>query len=115
LRQPLDFLKISLPAVIYMLQNNLLYVALSNLDAAFFQVRLREFSSVSSLIVLLFANYNYFFLVCKVLQVLWYFAFSALTLLVEQQEGHPACKKQTGGVLVWLSLWSKVQTCIWPS
>jgi len=27
-------------------------------------------------------------------------AFSALTLLVGQQEGHPACKKQSGGVLV---------------
>jgi len=38
LQQPVDFLKISVPAVIYMLQNNLLYVALSNLDAAFFQV-----------------------------------------------------------------------------
>ena len=24
-------------------------------------------------------------------------AFSALTLLVEQQEGHPACKKLSGG------------------
>jgi len=36
--------------------------------------------------------------------------FSALTLLVGQQEGHPACKKQSGGVLVWLSVWSKVQT-----
>ena len=24
-------------------------------------------------------------------------------------------KKQSGGVLVWLSVWSKVQTCIWPS
>jgi len=24
-----------------------------------------------------------------------------LTLLVGQQEGHPACKKQSGGVLVW--------------
>ena len=23
--------------------------------------------------------------------------------------------KQSGGVLVWLSVWSKVQTCIWPS
>jgi len=23
--------------------------------------------------------------------------------------------KKTGGVLVWLSVWSKVQTCIWPS
>jgi len=26
-------------------------------------------------------------------------AFSALTLLVGQQEGHPACKKLSGGVL----------------
>ena len=42
-------------------------------------------------------------------------AFSALTLFVGRQEGHPACKKQSGGVLVWLSVWSKVQTCIWPS
>jgi len=42
-------------------------------------------------------------------------AFSALTLLVGWQEGHPACKKQSGGVLVWLSVWSEVQTCIWPS
>ena len=30
-------------------------------------------------------------------------AFSALTLLVRQQEGHPACKKLSGGVLAWLS------------
>jgi len=30
-----------------------------------------------------------------------------LTLLVGWQEGHPACKKQSGGVLVWLSVWSK--------
>ena len=42
-------------------------------------------------------------------------AFSALTLSVGQQEGHPACTKQSGWVLVWLSVWSKVQTCIWPS
>jgi len=28
---------------------------------------------------------------------------SALTLLVWWQEGHPACKKLSGGVLVWLS------------
>jgi len=47
--------------------------------------------------------------------VYWYIAFSALTLLVGQQEGHPACKKQSGGVLAWLSVWSEVQTCIWPS
>ena len=42
-------------------------------------------------------------------------AFSALTLLVWRQEGHPACKKLSGGVLAWLSDWSEVQTCIWPS
>ena len=42
-------------------------------------------------------------------------AFSALTLLVGWQEGHPACKKLSGGVLAWLSAWSEVQTCIWPS
>jgi len=29
-------------------------------------------------------------------------AFSALTLLVGRQEGHPACKKLSGGVLAWL-------------
>ena len=43
------------------------------------------------------------------------YAFSALTLLVGRQEGHPACKKQSGGVLAWLSVWSEVQTCIWLS
>jgi len=43
------------------------------------------------------------------------YAFSALTLLVGRQEGHPACKKLSGGVLAWLSDWSEVQTCIWPN
>ena len=43
------------------------------------------------------------------------FAFSALTLLVGWQEGHPACKKLSSEVLAWLSVWSEVQTCIWPS
>jgi len=42
-------------------------------------------------------------------------AFSALTLLVGRQEGHPACRRLSGGVLAWLSVWSEVQTCIWPS
>jgi len=31
------------------------------------------------------------------------FAFSALTLLVGRQEGHPACKKLSSEVLAWLS------------
>jgi len=26
--------------------------------------------------------------------------------LVGWQEGHPACKKLSGGVLAWLSVWS---------
>ena len=43
------------------------------------------------------------------------FAFSALTLLVGRQEGHPACKKLSSEVLAWLSVWSEVQTCIWSS
>ena len=42
----------------------------------------------------------------------WMFVFSALTLLVGRQEWHPACKKLSGGVLVRLSVSSKVQTCI---
>ena len=42
-------------------------------------------------------------------------AFSALTLLIGQQEGHPACKELIGGVLAWLCVRSKMQTCIWPS
>jgi len=33
-------------------------------------------------------------------------AFSALTLLVGRQEGHPACKKLSGGVLAWVFVWS---------
>jgi len=41
-------------------------------------------------------------------------AFSALTLLVGSQKGHPACKKWWG--LAWLSVWSVVQIiCIWSS
>ena len=41
--------------------------------------------------------------------------FSALTLLVGWQEGRPACKNLSGGVLAWLSAWSEVQACIWLS
>jgi len=37
--------------------------------------------------------------------------FSALTLLVGQQEGHQACKKLES----WLSVWSEVQACTRPS
>uniref|UniRef100_A0A8C9XVZ9 Solute carrier family 35 member A3b n=1 Tax=Sander lucioperca TaxID=283035 RepID=A0A8C9XVZ9_SANLU len=36
--KPVETMKLAIPAVIYTLQNNLLYVALSNLDAATYQV-----------------------------------------------------------------------------
>ena len=55
------------------------------------------------------------FIVNDIIVVIAAAAFSALMLLVGRQEGHPACKKQSGGVLAWLSAWSEVQTCIWPS
>ena len=44
---------------------------------------------------------------------LWFGRFLALTLLVGWLEGRPACKKTEW----WgadISVWSKVQTCIWP-
>ena len=37
------------------------------------------------------------------------------SVLVGQHEGHPACKKLRGGLLMSLSVWSEVQTCIWHS
>ena len=44
------------------------------------------------------------------------FAFCDLTLLVQHQEEHPACRKLSDEVLAWLSAWSKVQMiCIWSS
>ena len=56
------------------------------------------------------ALYPYSVLICVHLV-----AFSVLTLLVGRQEGHPDCKKLSCGLLAWLSMWSEVQTCIWPS
>ena len=44
--------------------------------------------------------------VCR--RCLTFVAFSASTLLVGRQEGHPACKKLSSGVLAWLSVWSEV-------
>jgi len=49
------------------------------------------------------------FLLCVCTNPLSTFAFSALTLLVGWQEGHPACKNLSGDVLAWLSGWNEVQ------
>ena len=44
---------------------------------------------------------NCIFYKCSLYSII--FAFSALTLLVGRQEGHPACKKVSCGMLAWLS------------
>jgi len=41
--------------------------------------------------------------------------FSALMLLVGQHEWHPACKKLSGGVLAWLSVWSECRLAYGPA
>ncbi|KAL4226879.1 hypothetical protein ACF0H5_014858 [Mactra antiquata] len=38
IRQPMDCVKVSVPALVYTIQNNLIFVGVSNLDAAVFQV-----------------------------------------------------------------------------
>jgi len=45
----------------------------------------------------IFASYTK--MVNVIYTYIYIYAFSALTLLVGRQEGHPACKKQSGGVL----------------
>ena len=52
-----------------------------------------------------------FVLILLLVVVNW--AFSALMLLVGRQEGHTVCKNLSGGVLVWLSVSSEMQICIW--
>jgi len=53
-------------------------------------------------------NTNYMLDIPYTLQQAGRIAFSALTLLVARQEGHPACRKLSCGVLAWLSVWSEV-------
>jgi len=48
--------------------------------------------------------YRMFCVSVSLFVLLFVLAFSALTLLVGRQEGHPACKKLSGGVLAWLSV-----------
>ena len=74
------------------------------------------YSSMAWWTTLLIARLRY--IRCDLLNILWCafsaFAFSVLTLLIGRQEGHLACRKLSGGVLAWLSVWSEVQSCIWP-
>jgi len=49
------------------------------------------------------AGMNLIIIIIIIKQLCTVFAFSALTLLVGRQKGHPACKKLSGGVLAWLS------------
>ena len=51
-------------------------------------------------------------MIYNVYSALQYFAFTALTLLVGRQEGHPVCKKLSGEVPAWLSVWNEVQIYI---
>ena len=62
-----------------------------------------------------YMNFIYIIIMYYIMWNIMYCAFSALTLLVGRQEGHPACKKQSSGVLVWLSIWSKVHTYCGPA
>ena len=55
------------------------------------------------------------------MQLLWCMhAFSAMPSVLRRcwlggRKGIRPVKKLSGGVLAWLSVWSEVQTCIWPS
>ena len=77
--------------------------------------------------------WRYWLAVRKGILILWYKALKpAITILLSYQtlrlfpsmlwccwlavrKGIRPVKKLSGGVLAWLSVWSEVQTCIWPS
>lgn len=59
LKQPLDFLRISVPALLYLVQNTLLYLALSNLTAPIFQVTYQSKLLTTALVSVLLLNRKY--------------------------------------------------------
>jgi len=65
--------------------------------------------------IVLFVKWTYSQIVVSVLNVSVCILCQCFDTVGWAQEGHPACKKLSGGVLAWLFVWSEVQTCIWPS
>jgi UDP-sugar transporter A1/2/3 len=59
--RPLDALKISVPALLYLVQNTLLYVALSNLSAPLFQVTYQGKLVTTAIVSVLMLNRKYNF------------------------------------------------------
>lgn len=54
-KQPIDTLKVCVPSLLYIIQNNLLYVSASNLDAATHQVKIIK---IFSRIVYFYRRYD---------------------------------------------------------
>jgi UDP-sugar transporter A1/2/3 len=59
LDQPLDCLKIAIPSLLYLVQNTLLYVALSNLSAPLFQVTYQSKLLTTAIVSVLMLNRRY--------------------------------------------------------
>lgn len=83
IKQPMDTLKVCVPSLVYLIQNNLLYVSASNLDAATYQVTYQ-------LKILTTALFSVFILKRTLLKTQWT---SLLTLiigvvLVQMAQGH---------------------------
>ena len=56
------------------------------------------------------------FIVSRFLHLCWhYYCLQCFDAVGWVAGRHPACKKRSDRVLAWLSVWSEVQTCIWPS
>ena len=69
------------------------------------KIKYTESSLILSLMyVKKFISFCHILEVCTRNYIYESFTHSALTLLVGRQEGHPACKKLSGGVLAWLSV-----------
>ena len=71
-------------------------------------VSLNKLSLSIIIIILLLLLFNYYYDLSAAM------CFDTAGWSARRQEWHPACKKLSGGVLAWLSVWSEVQTCIWP-